>query len=161
MEITSLYLKELKNLNSSQENTIELINAYRNNGDERAKEMLLKNYLLHVVKIARGFSTYGISINDLISEGNIGLLIAADKYDINNGSTFGSYSKTWIRQRIFRECIHKDRLIRLPENISDAILKGDCKDYRNISFDLEEFDLHINDKLFAETAAQKLIDLMK
>lgn len=173
MDINNIYLKELKNTNSSQEETLELITAYRN-GDTQAREKILKNYLLHVVKIARTFINSGIDIADLISEGNIGLIIALDKYDVNNGSTFGAYSKYWIRQRILRECIHKRNIIRLPENISDSIMKGTWtgRDYREISFDNEEInlqekiasqetDIFGEEELITKAKINKMLSLLK
>ena len=138
MDITKLYLKELENTNSTQEETVELIIRARN-GDNEARETVLKNYLLHVVKIAREYINMGVPLADLISEGNLGLINAMEKYDIENGATFGSYSRYWIKQSIIRNCMHKKRIVRLPENISELLRSDRWKgssDYKEFSIDM-------------------------
>lgn len=143
MEATQIYLKELENKNVTQAQILALIIKARNNGDENAREEVLKNYLLHVVKIAREYMNMGIPLGDLISEGNIGLIKAFEKYDVENGATFGSYSKFWIRQSIIRNCMHKRRIVRLPENISELIRTDRWKgssDYKEFSMDVPSED---------------------
>lgn len=138
MDINQQYLKELENKNSTQEKTIELIILART-GNLKARDELLENYLLHVYKVAREYSNMGVPIGDLVQEGNLGLITAVDKYDLENGAPFGSYSKYWIRQGIIRNCMHKRRIVRLPENISELIRtdrwKG-SKDYKEFSIDM-------------------------
>lgn len=138
MDITQLYLKELKNNQSTQDQTIELIIKSRQ-GDAQAREKLTENYLLHVVKIAREYMNMGVILNDLIQEGNMGLITAIEKYDLDNGAPFGSYSRYWIKQAIIRNCMHKKRLVRLPENISELIRTDRWKggnDYKEFSIDM-------------------------
>lgn len=147
MDVISIYLKELKNEHSTKEESIELIEKARS-GDENAREQVIKNYLLLVVKIAREYMNYGVPLGDLIAEGNIGLMTALEKYDPLKGA-FSTCAKIWVKQAIIRNCMHKNRLVRLPENVSELMRTerwtGDS--YREISIDLpnEEGDTMADD----------------
>lgn len=85
-------------------------------GDEKAKEKLIKANLRFVVSIAKKYQTSGISLLDLINEGNMGLIKAADKFDPDKGYHFISYAVWWIRQAIILAISQKTSLIRLPLN---------------------------------------------
>jgi len=85
-------------------------------GDHDAKEKLIKANLRFVVSIAKKYQTSGISLLDLINEGNMGLMKAADKFDPDRGYHFISYAVWWIRQAIILEISQKTSLIRLPLN---------------------------------------------
>lgn len=138
MDVIQRYLKETENRNSTQKQTVQLIIKARQ-GDQQAKNELIENYLRHVVTIARQYMNIGVLLEDLIQEGNMGLMIAIDKYDLENGAPFGSYSKFWIKQSIIRNCMHKRRLVRLPENISELLRTDRWKggeDYKEFSIDL-------------------------
>ena len=78
----------------------ELAKAWRHNGDEAALRDLVGSHLRLVIKIARGFSGYGLPISDLISEGNIGLMQAARKFEPERGFRFATYAMWWIRATI-------------------------------------------------------------
>lgn len=136
MDSVALYIKELRNDNSNKEESLELIRQIRS-GDESAREKLIKNYLLLVVKIARIYKNTGVPLADLISEGNFGLMTAIDKFDISKGAPFSTYAKVWIKQSIIRNCMHKKRLVRLPENISNLMLSGrwEGEPHREVSID--------------------------
>ena len=135
MDTVNIYLKELKNENSTKEESIELIKQARL-GDDCAREKLIKNYLLLVVKISREYMNMGVPLGDLINEGNIGLMIALEKYESEKGP-FSTYAKYWIRQAIIRNCMHKKRIVRLPENISELMRtdRWTGSEYREISID--------------------------
>lgn len=85
-------------------------------GDESAKEMLIKSNLRFVVSIAKKYQTSGISFLDLINEGNMGLIKAAEKFDPDKGYHFISYAVWWIRQGIILAISQKTSLIRIPLN---------------------------------------------
>lgn len=135
MDTIHLYLKELKNENSTKEESVELIKLARS-GDNCAREKLIKNYLLLVVKKAREYMNMGVSLSDLISEGNMGLMVAIEKYDAEKGP-FSTYAAYWIKQSIIRNCMHKKRVVRLPENISELMRSDRWKgiNYREVSID--------------------------
>ena len=83
-------------------------------GDEEAKEQMIKHNLKLVVSVAKRFDRYGIPIEDLIQEGNMGLMVAVEKFDWRKGRKFSTYATHWIRQKIFRYIQNTGRTIRLP-----------------------------------------------
>lgn len=85
-------------------------------GSEKAKDELIKSNLRFVVSIAKKYQTSGISLLDLINEGNLGLIKAAEKFDPDRGYHFISYAVWWIRQSIMLAISQKASLIRLPLN---------------------------------------------
>lgn len=97
----------------SKEEEIELA-ALIKIGDEPARQKLIKANLRLVVKIAHDFKGFGLPLLDLISEGNIGLMRAAEKFDPSKGAKFSSYSAWWIKQSMRRALSQKSRTIRVP-----------------------------------------------
>ncbi len=93
------------------------------NGDEAARERLVNGNLRFVVSIAKQFQNRGLPLIDLISEGNIGLLTAIDKFEPEKGYHFISYAVWWIRQSILKAIGEKSRMIRLPMNKSADLIQ--------------------------------------
>ncbi len=85
-------------------------------GDQQALARLVNANLRFVVFIARDYQDRGLPLDELISEGNLGLLEAARRYDANRGTKFISYAVWWIRQAILRALANHSRLVRLPVN---------------------------------------------
>jgi len=85
-----------------------------NAGDLEARELMVRANLRLVVKIAREYEGLGLPLPDLISEGNIGLVKAVDRFDPRRGAKLSSYSALWIRQQIRRALSNQSRTIRLP-----------------------------------------------
>ena len=106
----------------SREEEDHLARAARD-GDENAKNRLIKANLRFVVSIAKKYQTSGISLLDLINEGNMGLIKAAEKFDPDRGFHFISYAVWWIRQAIILAISQKASLIRLPLNRTADIQK--------------------------------------
>ena len=94
-------------------------------GDQKAKEELIKANLRFVVSIAKKYQTSGISLLDLINEGNMGLIKAAESFDPDRGYHFISYAVWWIRQAILLAISQKTSLIRLPLNRTADMQKID------------------------------------
>lgn len=92
-------------------------------GDRSAADTLVERNLLLVVSIAKKFYGCGIPMQDLVQEGNIGLMKAAEKYDGDKGFRFSTYATYWIRQTISRALANQARTIRLPVNLSDLAVK--------------------------------------
>jgi RNA polymerase primary sigma factor len=92
-------------------------------GDEPARQKLIKSNLRLVVKIAHDFKGFGLPLLDLISEGNIGLMRAAEKFDPAKGAKFSSYSAWWIKQSMRRALSQKSRTIRVPVASAGKISK--------------------------------------
>ncbi len=97
------------------EEELQLFERYQQ-GDELALEKILAHNLRFVVSVAKQYQHMGLSLNDLISEGNIGLIKAAKRFDPSRGFKFISYAVWWIRQQIIYALTNKGKKIRLPSN---------------------------------------------
>jgi RNA polymerase primary sigma factor len=105
-------------------------------GDERARHALIEANLRLVVKIAKSYTTIGFGLLDIIQEGNMGLIRAAEKYDHRKNVRFSTYAAWWIRQSIVRAVAKKQKAIRLPHR-KNNLLKSVQRSYYQLSQDLE------------------------
>lgn len=121
--ILSTYLKEINKipLLTREEEYEYAISAAE--GDEKAKEMLVKGNLRFVVNVAKKYQNQGLPLMDLISEGNIGLMNAVERFDALKGYHFISYAVWWIRQAILKAVCEKSRMIRLPLNRANELVQ--------------------------------------
>jgi RNA polymerase primary sigma factor len=92
-------------------------------GDQLARDKLIQANLRFVVKVAKEYHTHSLPLEDLISEGNIGLMKTIEHFDPEKGYHFISYAVWWIRQTILRAIGEKSRIIRLPQNKSYELLQ--------------------------------------
>jgi RNA polymerase primary sigma factor len=118
-----LYLREIgqvKLLTPQEE--IQLA-ARIKRGDKKARELMIKANLRLVVKIARDYEGIGLPLLDLISEGNIGLMKAVERFDPSKGGKLSTYGSWWIKQSIKRALANQSKTIRLPVHLVDKISK--------------------------------------
>src|SRR3712207_4567377 len=104
-------------------------------GDKKARGMLIEKNLRLVVSVAKKYRGMGLPFGDLIQEGNIGLMKAADKYDPERGWRFATYATWWIRQAIQRAVADKGRTIRVPVHMGEKIRKM-ARVYNELSAEL-------------------------
>jgi RNA polymerase primary sigma factor len=121
--VLALYLKEINKIPLlTHEEEIDLALKAKA-GDESAKNKIINSNLRFVVNVAKKYQNHGIDLLDLISEGNIGLITAIDKFDVSKGYHFISYAVWWIRQSILKAIYEKSRSIRLPLNRANEIVQ--------------------------------------
>ncbi|MEE0887103.1 MAG: RNA polymerase sigma factor RpoD/SigA [Treponema sp.] len=119
----SIYLKEINKIPLlSYEEETELAKKAAA-GDKLAKNKIVNANLRFVVNVAKKYQRKGLELEDLISEGNIGLLTAIDKFDVSKGYHFISYAVWWIRQSILKAICEKSRAIRLPQNKANELVQ--------------------------------------
>jgi len=92
-------------------------------GDKKAREQMIKANLRLVVKIARDYEGIGLPLLDLVSEGNIGLMKAVERFDPTKGAKLSTYSSWWIKQSIKRALANQSKTIRLPVHLVDKVAK--------------------------------------
>jgi RNA polymerase primary sigma factor len=92
-------------------------------GDGLARRTLIESNLRLVIAIARRYTSTGVPLIDLIQEGNLGLMRAAEKFDYRRGCHFGTYATWWIRQAVSRAAGEQSRLIHLPEHVATRLRK--------------------------------------
>lgn len=112
----SWYLDQINRIPLLSREREDFLARAARDGNEKAKDELIKSNLRFVVSIAKKYQTSGISLLDLINEGNLGLIKAAEKFDPDRGFHFISYAVWWIRQSIMLAISQKASLIRLPLN---------------------------------------------
>jgi RNA polymerase primary sigma factor len=119
----SVYLKEINRIPLlTREEEVRLAREAKA-GSEKAKEEIIKANLRFVVNVAKKYQNQGLSLDDLISEGNLGLITAVDKFDVDKGYHFISYAVWWIKQSILKALCEKSRMIRLPLNRANELLQ--------------------------------------
>ena len=122
-EALEKYLQEIgKEEMISVEEEVELAQRIRK-GDRKALERLTKANLRFVVSVAKQYQNQGLSLPDLINEGNVGLIKAAEKFDETRGFKFISYAVWWIRQSILQAIAEQSRIVRLPLNQVGSVNK--------------------------------------
>lgn len=138
-KILALYLHDINKIPLlTREEEIALAKKAKH-GDAAAKQKIANANLRFVVSVAKKYQNNGLELADLISEGNIGLLTAIEKFDVSKGYHFISYAVWWIRQAIIKAICEKSRAIRLPLNrVNELMQIQNAK--KHISFYANEED---------------------
>ena len=121
--VLSLYLRDINRIPLlTRQQEIDCATRVRD-GDVAAKEHLVRANLRFVVNVAKKYQNQGLPLTDLISEGNIGLMNAVERFDVTKGYHFISYAVWWIRQAILKAVCEKSRMIRLPLNRANELVQ--------------------------------------
>ena len=116
-----IYLKEIAKTDLlTREQELDLAEKIKQ-GDKKARSLMIRANLRLVVKIAQDYSNYGLPLSDLISEGNIGLMKAVERFDPEKGGKLSTYGSWWIKQSIKRALANQSKTIRLPVHMVDKI----------------------------------------
>ena len=142
------YIKEISKLPLLTFEEEKELFIKKSNGDEKAREKLILGNLKLVVSIAKRYSVNTMTFEDLVEEGNLGLMRAIDKFDSSAGYKFSTYAIWWIRQAIRRAIDEKSKEIKIPIHCSEKIRK-----YKNAVSDLE---LELNRAPSKEEIADRL-----
>ena len=126
-------------------------------GDEEALEKLTKSNLRFVVSVAKQYQNQGLSLSDLINEGNVGLMKAAKRFDETKGFKFISYAVWWIRQSILQAIVEYSRIVRLPVNKATSFNKVQ----KALSSFMQEFERRPNNEELAEMVDMTPEDVAK
>ncbi len=154
------YLQEIgdEDLLSADEE-VELARRIKR-GDQRALERLTRANLRFVVSVAKQYQNRGLSLGDLINEGNLGLIKAAKRFDETKGFKFISYAVWWIRQAILQALAEQSRIVRLPLNRVGALHKiGKAFSGLEQEFGREPSPMEIADEL--DMSANEVMDTLK
>jgi RNA polymerase primary sigma factor len=117
----NLYLSEIKRFPLLSKAEEEKYAVLASQGNKYAREQLLNSNLRFVISVAKKYQGKGLPLEDLISEGNLGLMNAVEHFDVEKGFRFITYAVWWIRQAITRAIQEKGRMIRLPSNKANEI----------------------------------------
>jgi len=121
--ILSIYLKEINKVPLLTREEEQNYARGAADGDPLAKNKLIQANLRFVVNVAKKYQNQGLPLADLISEGNIGLMNAIERFDVSKGYHFISYAVWWIRQAILKAICEKSRMIRLPLNRANELVQ--------------------------------------
>src|SRR6185312_747113 len=119
----------------------EIAIAWRDRRDRTAFDELVCSHLRLVVRIARGFAGYGLPIGDLVSEGNVGLMQAAEKFDPSRGFRFSTYALWWIRASIQEYILHSWSLVKMGTTAAQKKLFFNLRRIKSRLAELEQGDL--------------------
>jgi len=125
----------------SPEREQELATAWRDQRDRAALTQLLGSHLRLVVKLARGYSGYGLPLADLVAEGNVGLMQAAEKFDPDRGFRFATYAMWWIRAAIQEYILHSWSLVKMGTTAAQKKLFFNLRRLKGQMAELEQGDL--------------------
>src|SRR6516162_10130551 len=141
-----LYLREIGQVKLLTPQEEIALAARIKKGDQKARAWMIKANLRLVVKIAQDYSNFGLPLLDLISEGNIGLIKAVERFNPGKGGKLSTYSSWWIKQSIKRALANQSKTIRLPVHLVEKISK-----MRRVSLQMsEELGREPTDEEFAE-----------
>lgn len=157
--VLSMYLKDINKIPLLSHEEQKQLAIEAKNGNKAARDKIVNTNLRFVIKVAKKYQNHGLDLIDLISEGNIGLLTAVEKFDPSKGYHFISYAVWWIRQSILKAVCEKSRAIRLPLNKANELVriehakkaiagkKTELQEYEEIAAMLNMDPSHVRDMI--------------
>jgi RNA polymerase primary sigma factor len=146
------YYKEIRKIRLLSHEEEIILSREIKKGDKASLEILIKHNLRLVLKIAQSYQNAGLDFEDIVAEGNLGLIEAATRYDGDKGNRFSTYASWWIRQAILFAISQKGRQVRLPMNVINDMRKilGKVEIEKSISLDtnVSEDDDRSNENFF-------------
>lgn len=118
-----LYLKDIGDIPRLTDEEEKKLFKKLSRGDKEARNAIVRANLKLVVKIAKKYAKLGLSFMDLIEEGNLGLVRAAEKFDLTKGCKFSTYASWWVKQFIMRALANQGKTIRLPVYMVDRVAR--------------------------------------
>jgi len=115
-DVLEKYLSDISRIDTLTADEEVVLAKLIRQGDKAALDKMVRSNLRFVVSVAKQYQNNGLTLNDLINEGNVGLLKAANRFDETKGFKFITYAVWWIRQSILQAIIENSRMIRLPYN---------------------------------------------
>jgi RNA polymerase primary sigma factor len=131
------YYKEIKRIRLLSQEEEVILSKEIKKGDKASLEILIKHNLRLVLKISQSYQNVGLDFEDVVAEGNVGLIEAATRYDGDKGNRFSTYASWWIKQAILYAISQKGRQIRLPMNVINDMRKilGKVEIEKSVSLD--------------------------
>ena len=129
MDNITTYFDQIKDIPLLDEETEkDLIKRWRIDKNTQARDILIQNYLRLVASVAKGYVNLGLTYEDLIQEGNLGLMYAVDTFDVSYKNKMTTYATWWIRHYITRAISNQARIIRVPAAILESKKEIDIED---------------------------------
>ena len=151
------YLSEISKIEMvTADEEVELAKRIRQ-GDKAALEKLTSANLRFVVSVAKQYQNQGLSLSDLINEGNVGLMKAAKRFDESKGFKFISYAVWWIRQSILQAIVEYSRMVRMPQNKASSYSKIN---EARLAF-IQQFEREPSDEELAEILEVRVRDIQR
>ncbi|MDR0539837.1 MAG: RNA polymerase sigma factor RpoD/SigA [Spirochaetaceae bacterium] len=166
--VLSMYLRDISKIPLLTREEEDSVARQAAAGDRKAFNRLVNANLRFVVNVAKRYQGQGLPLSDLISEGNVGLLCAVEKYDVDKGYHFISYAVWWIRQAILKAICEKSRMIRLPMNRAGELvriekIRKEIQYYDNTETEIKEIAnaLNMDQSMVADliTVSREMVSL--
>lgn len=157
-----IYLKQIENIPVLTREEERVCAEAAKKGDPKAKEKLITSNLRFVVSIAVKYQNLGLPLMDLINEGNMGLIRAVDKFDVNRGFKFISYARWWIRHFILKAIFEQSTSIKLPLKFASQLSGQDEEEETEVVKRLKQVyrPVSLDQRLSDDSNSDTMVDLV-
>jgi RNA polymerase primary sigma factor len=157
-----IYLKQIENIQVLTREEERVCAEAAKKGDSKSKEKLITSNLRFVVSIAVKYQNLGLPLMDLINEGNMGLIRAVDKFDVNRGFKFISYARWWIRHFILKAIFEQSTSIKLPLKFASQLSGQDEEEESEVVKRLKQVyrPVSLDQRLSDDSNSDTMVDLV-